>query len=200
MVARMLRSAHADEQRVTRKLSSIDEQLNRLEGLVNTLFDVSRIVAGRLEVQRQTVDLGEIAANAVEQFDDLAERTGSELVLSAARVVGRWDHLRLDQVLTNLVGNALKFAPGKPVEITVSERNGQAVLVVRDHGPGISPESQARIFERFERAAESRTFGGLGLGLWITRQIVEAHGGTITVESAPGRGTSFTVVLPKSAA
>ena len=98
--------------------------------------------------------------------------------------------------MTNLVSNAIKFGPGKPVEVTVTVEDEVGIVEVTDHGIGIKPEDQVRIFERFERAVSMRHFGGLGLGLWIVRQIVEALGGTISVESQPGDGSRFTVKLP----
>jgi PAS domain S-box-containing protein len=198
-LSRALSSGRADEPAVRGKLGKIEAQLDRLEALVNTLLDVSRVVAGRLELAPEQLDLAQLARDAVLRFEEAATGSGTELVLRARPAVGRWDRTRLEQVLTNLLQNALRFAPGKPVEISVGERDGRVVLAVRDHGPGIAPESRARIFERFERAAEARSLGGLGLGLWITRQIVEAHGGSISVESAGGAGAVFTVTLPREA-
>ncbi len=198
-LARSLRKARLGDELVGRKLSSMDAQLGRLDALVKTLLDVSRIVDGRIEMDREEFDLAKLAGEAIERFAYAAERSGTELRLRARAVVGRWDRNRLDQVLTNLIDNAIKYAPGQPVEVSVDEHDGRAQLVVRDHGIGISPESQARIFERFERAAEARSFGGLGLGLWIARQMVEAHGGSISVASSPGAGSTFTVTLPGSA-
>ena len=115
---------------------------------------------------------------------------------------GRWDRLRLEQVFGNLLSNAIKYGGGHPIEVAVS-RNGNghtAKLEVTDHGIGISAEDQARLFNRFERAVSIESFGGLGLGLYITRQIVTAHGGTIRVESQPGAGATFVVELPLEAA
>jgi PAS domain S-box-containing protein len=188
--------AVVDPARIRRKLASMEAQLERLDRLVTTLVDVSRVSSGRLHVERQWCDLAQLAADAVERFEDVAERGGSRLTLEAAPTRGRWDPLRIDQVLTNLVDNALKYARGSAVEVRVATRPGEAICSVRDFGPGIPRESQARIFQQWERAAEARVFGGLGLGLWITRQIVEAHGGTISVDSAPGEGATFTVRLP----
>jgi signal transduction histidine kinase len=111
-------------------------------------------------------------------------------------LTGVWDRTRLEQVVTNLVTNAARYGHGKPIDITVAADARSVRLVVRDHGIGIAPEDQRRIFERFERAA-SRNFGGLGLGLYIARQIVEAHGGSIHVSSELGVGSSFTVELPR---
>ncbi|MFL5303201.1 MAG: sensor histidine kinase [Anaeromyxobacteraceae bacterium] len=182
-----------------RKLARMDDQLARLDRLVGTLLDVSRITAGRLHLDRGPCDLARVAADAVEHFEDVSERSGTRFTLRASPAVGAWDRLRIEQVLTNLLDNATKYAPGSDVEVTAEARDREAVLRVRDSGPGISVESQVRIFDQYERAAEAHVFGGLGLGLWISRQIVEAHGGTISVESAPGAGSTFTVRLPREA-
>ena len=114
-------------------------------------------------------------------------------------MVGSWDRTRIDQIVTNLLGNAIKYGGGKPVEVAVERRDGSAVLVVRDQGIGIAAESHARIFEWFERAANTKPASGLGLGLWIAQRMAEAHGGRIAVDSAPGAGSTFTVTLPVAA-
>jgi signal transduction histidine kinase len=111
--------------------------------------------------------------------------------------LGRWDPARLDQVVTNLLTNAMKFGPGKPIQITVHATAGGATMIVRDQGIGIAADAQARIFERFERGVSAQHYGGLGLGLYIARQIVEAHHGHIAVESALGQGATFVVTLPR---
>jgi signal transduction histidine kinase len=114
-------------------------------------------------------------------------------------MVGRWDRLRLDQVISNLLSNAMKYGgEEKLIEIGVAEADGFVAVSIRDHGLGISPEDQDRIFERFERLISVRHFGGFGLGLWIVRQIAEAHGGRVRVESQPGAGSTFTVEVPRS--
>jgi signal transduction histidine kinase len=121
----------------------------------------------------------------------------SELRIQAPEpVVGQWDRSRLEQVVTNLVDNALKYGPGKPLELHLQVRDGLAVLTVSDQGIGIEAHNLTRIFNRFERAVSERNYGGLGLGLYISREIVEAMGGSIRVESQPSVRTSFTVELP----
>jgi signal transduction histidine kinase len=115
-------------------------------------------------------------------------------------LIGRADRLRFDQAVTNLLSNAIKFGAGKPVVVTLRDGGPGVQLTVRDHGIGIAPEHTQRIFERFERAVPSRNYGGLGLGLYITRRILEAHGGTVEVDSAPGAGAAFTINLPQHAA
>ena len=109
---------------------------------------------------------------------------------------GAWDRVRLEQVCRNLISNAIRFGAGRPIDVSVSADEDFATLQVRDHGVGIAPEQQARIFERFEQAAAQRT-GGFGIGLWVVRSVCAAMGGTVTVESEPGEGACFTVMLPR---
>ncbi|MFL5310645.1 MAG: ATP-binding protein [Myxococcales bacterium] len=169
----------------------------RLGALVDTLLDVSRIAAGKLTLDVQECDLAAVASEVVERWREEASRAGCELSIDApAPVPGRCDPLRIDQVIENLLGNAIKYAPGKPVRISVASRDGQAEIVVADEGPGIPPGAETRIFHRFERAADMRNYGGLGLGLYIARENVEAHGGTIRVENGVGTGATFRVALP----
>jgi signal transduction histidine kinase len=115
---------------------------------------------------------------------------------TVAGVVGHWDASRLDQVVTNLLTNAIKFGAGKPISIRVDQRDEKALLLVKDEGIGIDRPQQEKIFQRFERAVSPRHFGGLGLGLYVCRRFVDAHGGTITVASEPGVGSVFSVDLP----
>src|SRR5690606_4483632 len=130
----------------------------------------------------------------VARFQDEAQRAGCVLRHEVApSIVGDWDRLRLEQVLVNLIDNALKYGAGKPVLVTVARQDDRAVVTVRDHGIGIVPELQPRIFERFERAVSERNYGGLGLGLYIVRTIVRAMGGEVRVESTPGEGATFVV-------
>ncbi len=161
------------------------------------LLDVSRMRLGRLELVREEIDLSEVARDTVAHLRDEIEKSGSQLLLDLAPTPGRFDRSRLEQVVTNLLANAAKFGRSKPITLHVAPDGPRARLRVTDRGIGIPAEDQARIFERFERAVTSQHFGGLGLGLYIARQIVEAHDGEIRIESAPGTGTSFVVVLPR---
>jgi signal transduction histidine kinase/CHASE1-domain containing sensor protein len=183
------------------KSEAIRRNVDRLSRLVANLLDISRIGAGRLDVELEEVDLGEVAQEVTTRFEDEARRSGCTLRIRVAEPVrGRWDRMRLDQVVTNLVSNAIKYGPGKPVEISVEADGDLAILSVRDHGIGIPEADQRRIFHRFERAVSRRNYGGFGLGLWIVRQIVEALGGAVRVESAPGEGSTFTVQLERATA
>ena len=189
-----------DRSGLVTSLTVVLRQSRRLSDLVNQLLDVSRIHRGDLdlELKLEEVDLAEVLRDVCARFAGDLLRAGSTLSLAASSPAkGRWDRGRIEQVITNLLSNAIKFARGSPIHAAVEANESHVRLEVRDRGMGIRAADQTRIFERFERAASSRHFGGLGLGLYITRQIVRAHGGTIRVESAPAQGTSFTVDLPR---
>ncbi|MBZ4421619.1 ATP-binding sensor histidine kinase [Myxococcus sp. RHSTA-1-4] len=197
----LLRAASAGRtvstETLNRGLGRVLSRTDRLEQLTGELLDVTRIEQGRLELKRGEVELGALVRGVVERLEP--ELTAARCTVSltcAAPVVGQWDAARLAQLVTHLLHNALKFGPGKPIEVFVREEAGSARLVVRDHGIGIAPERQGHIFERFERAV-SKNYGGLGLGLYISRGIAESHGGSIQVQSVPGAGSTFTVTLPR---
>jgi len=178
-------------------LGSAERQTRRLGKLVDALLDVSRIQAGRLELQREPLDLGALAREAVALLAEDARRAGCDVSVEADEaLVGRWDRARMDQVLSNLLGNALKYGAGAPIHVSARRDGERARLIVRDHGIGIAESERERIFERFERAVSSKHYGGLGLGLYIVRRVVDAHGGEIRCESTPGAGATFTVALP----
>jgi signal transduction histidine kinase len=181
---------------VSEKLRVVSRQGSRLTHLAEALMDVARLSTGRLQLGREEFDLAELAGEVTTRFAEDLERAGCELQLRTSPVRGCWDRLRVEQVLTNLLANAIKFGPGRPIEVRVEGEGELARLVVRDQGMGISPEAQRRIFERFERAVSFRSYGGLGLGLYVSKQIAEAHGGHIHVSSEPGEGATFTVEFP----
>jgi signal transduction histidine kinase len=181
-----------------RSLVRWDKQVRRLSHLIDNLLDVSRISAGRLDLKPEAVDLVEVAREIVARLwgDVPSAESPATVLAETGPVVGLWDRLRVEQVVTNLLANAMKYGGGKPVTVTVSRNERFACFEVRDQGIGIAAEKQAKIFERFERAVSSRVYGGLGLGLYIARQIVDAHGGMLEVSSNPGRGSVFTMQLP----
>ncbi|RKH49326.1 response regulator [Corallococcus sp. AB050B] len=178
-------------------LESAGRQVQRLHALMETLLDVSQLTTGRLALELNDVDLTAVVATSVARLREEVARMGVTVTLDAGLpLVGRFDKLRIGQVVTHLLANAAKYGQGRPIAVRVAAEDGTARLTVRDEGIGISEEDRARIFERFERAVPGRNYGGLGLGLWIARQVVEAHGGRITVDSKPGLGSTFVVELP----
>lgn len=200
LLLRFLRQPTADRQHLVKLATHLCEQINRFETLVNDLLDVSRIQQGRLELRPQPMDLSELAGAVLRRFEESPERTPAHrLTLDAPEPIeGHWDPGRLDQVLTNLISNALKFSPnGGEVRVTVRRRADMAEVAVRDEGIGIPLEEQGLLFQPFARSHRARReIGGTGLGLFIARQIAEQHGGTITLESADGAGSTFTLRLP----
>lgn len=186
------------EERLRSTLQLARRQVDRLDRLVGDLLDASRIEAGQLELRLERHDARYFAREAVELFRPAAE--GHELVLKVpdAPVFVECDALRIEQVLNNLVSNAIKYSPsGTRVEIAVERSEGQAVLRVTDEGIGIAPGELARIYEPFRRMGNARDrIPGVGLGLSVARRIVEAHEGEIEVQSQPGAGTTFRVLLP----
>ncbi|MDC3952970.1 AAA family ATPase [Polyangium jinanense] len=182
------------------ELAAVTErQAKRLGQLVDVLLDVSRLQTGQFTLHFEPVDLALVVREVLVGLDgDLTRCRCPVQAQLGAPVVGQWDKLRLEQVATNLLMNAMKFGAGKPIEVVVSANDGEATLAVTDHGIGIEPGARDRIFRRFERAVPVEHYGGLGLGLYITHQIVASHRGTITVESEPGKGATFTVRLPRA--
>ncbi|CAN5922338.1 hypothetical protein BH11MYX3_BH11MYX3_03480 [soil metagenome] len=183
-------------EKVRERGGKLQAQSQRIARLVEDLLDVSRLSAGRLTLDPDEFDLADLVREIVDRMKDDFERAGSPVSVDVDEVRGRWDRARIDQVVTNLLGNAVKYGRGSPIQVSVKRDGDRASVVVSDQGIGIAAEDQPRIFQRFERAVSSRKFGGLGLGLWITSQLVEAHRGSIAVLSEPGKGSAFTVTLP----
>jgi signal transduction histidine kinase len=200
-VDQLLRARANGPPTVAKAADAIRRQVLRLTVLVNTLLDVSRVNEGRLRMDPERLDLSALVREVVSGFAAESEAAGGRIRIEVPGPVwGRWDRLRLEQVVTNLVSNALKYGEGKPVSVRVENGEGGTVaLVVADQGIGISSDEQRVIFERFERGQGARGYGGFGLGLWIAREIVMALGGTIEVESAAGHGATFRVRLPLEA-
>jgi len=180
-------------------ISTIDHQAASLEGLVTDLLESSRLEVGQVTLTRQPTDLSLIVDRTVRYMSALIQQRGQHLdiALPEGEVVADVDRRRLEQVLANLLANATKFTPrGGHIWLTLARQDGEARLTVADDGPGIAPEHQPFMFERSFTVPGRTAKTGLGLGLYIARQLVELHGGQIGVESAPGQGASFTVTLP----
>ena len=175
-------------------------EVMRLAALINTLLDAHNIKGGHIALAKSEVDLADIVRDVAERLRPRAELAGSPIMIDVRSQRGQWDRLRLDQVFTNLIINALKYGRGRPIQILGDPDAQYARVDVRDQGIGIAHQDADRIFEKFERAVSERHYGGLGLGLYVTRQIVVEMGGTIALESAPGEGTTVTVTLPIRAA
>nr|WP_153869905.1 MULTISPECIES: ATP-binding protein [Myxococcaceae] len=186
--------------RVQADLAVAQRQVRRLASLVDDLLDVSRLTQGRLTLSPEPVELGALVRDVVGGLEAEAAWSGCSVALEVEEPVeGAWDPVRLEQVASNLLTNALKYGAGRPVQVRVGRREGRALLSVRDHGIGIEEEALPRLFGKFVRAVSERHYGGLGLGLFITRQIVEAHGGSVSVQSRPHEGALFEVLLPLAA-
>ena len=183
-----------------KRLQSVSRQVARLTSLVQNLLDVSRVTSGRMTLARGSCDLSDVVRVVVARTQALVAHARSELTTRLdGPVVGSWDRDKLEAVVENLLTNALKYGEGKPIDIALECTRDVARLVVRDRGIGISEEAQQRIFGRFERAVSLSHYGGFGLGLWIAREVVDAHGGRITVVSREGDGSTFSVELPRGA-
>lgn len=174
-----------------------DKQVTRLTNLVEDLLDVSRIQTGRLNFNFETVNLSELVKDMVARFSAQFVKARCPVQLDVQdEVIGIFDHVRIEQVIDNLLSNAAKYASGSEVKIHLTSTPSTAVIRVKDRGPGIAKDYQARIFERFERASPPKNISGLGLGLFIVKEIVRGHGGSVTVESEPGQGADFIISLP----
>ncbi|MBD8682214.1 hybrid sensor histidine kinase/response regulator [Pseudomonas sp. CFBP 13719] len=174
-----------------------ERQIKSLIRLIEDMLDVSRIRTGKLSIRPAQFDLAQLVRNLVDSFAPQVAAADCTISLRADEpVLGIWDEFRIEQVVSNLLSNALRYGGKGPVEVTVYGHNGWARVEVRDHGIGISKENQLRIFQQFERVSGSNVVAGLGLGLFISEQIVAAHGGRIEVESALGDGATFRVSLP----
>jgi signal transduction histidine kinase len=174
-----------------------ERQIQSLIRLIEDMLDVSRIRTGKLSIRPQPFDLSELVRQLLENYAaQIAAAESSISLIADDPVIGVWDEFRIEQVISNLLTNALRYGARKPVTVKVFSDNGRACVEVTDQGIGITPENQKRIFQQFERVSANHAVAGLGLGLFISEQIVLAHGGQIEVESEVGKGSTFRVWLP----
>jgi signal transduction histidine kinase len=199
-VQRLRRAGNAGRspEQLDQTVERMERQVRRLNRLIGQLLDVTRIRSEQLDLEVGRVDYGRLLYEVAEGLQGELERAGCALTVEVpeAQVVGEGDWERLDQVFVNLISNALKYGAGSPVRVRLSQLQGHAWVEVEDGGIGIAPEDQERIFGRFERGVSTRHYGGLGLGLYIIRRIVETHGGEVGVRSEPGQGSTFWVRVP----
>lgn len=184
-----------DMNRMFKQLDYTLNQINRLDKLVDDMLDISRIGTGKLQLQRRDTDLSKLLHELIERFHPQFEAVDCKVETDIEDgIVGYWDSFKLEQVINNLFSNAIRYAPQSTIEVKLKTIDGKASMTVKDGGQGIQPESLGKIFDRFERASTNAS--GLGLGLYITRQIVELHKGRIWVESELGKGSCFFIELP----
>jgi PAS domain S-box-containing protein len=189
-----------DADKKSERLEGAVRQTERLSRLIDRLLDVSRIAQGKLELSPEEFDLTTLVRQVADDFRDPAANARAPLELQLPeKAEGTWDRLRIEQILVNLLSNAVKYGAGKPVTVKLEVKDALVRLTIADRGIGIAPQDVNRIFGRFQRAAPTRHYGGMGLGLYITRHIVEAHQGTISVDSCAGEGATFVVELPRFA-
>ena len=182
---------------VQAQLRGIEQRLHRLLETLDRLLDVSRLSTGRIDLQPEPLDLAAAVREVIGTFDaELAVARCTLTLSERGETTGWWDRLRVEQICRNLLSNAIRFGAGRPIDVSVIGDDDFASVEIRDHGIGIPPNQQSRIFERFERGGEQRS-GGFGIGLWIVRNVCVAMGGTVSVQSQLGAGACFTVMLPR---
>jgi signal transduction histidine kinase len=184
-------------EKLEKLMNFTDNQVTRLTSLIEDLLDVTRITSGKMRLRPEKIHIASLIRDLLQNYQQDIQRTTSRIDTDLdEKVTAVWDRFRIEQVLTNLLTNALRYGQGKAIKISSHMNQGYVTLTVHDNGIGIESEAQQRIFNRFERAVPSAHYGGLGLGLYIAKQIVVVHGGTIRVESIPGAGSTFIVQLP----
>lgn len=184
-------------ERMKKFVNQIDRQADRLANLIEDMLDVSRISLGKLSLDIQPTSLNSLIQETLESMAELIKQNGNEIICKLEpNVIANIDRFRMEQVIINLLTNAIKYGEGKPITLSLSKHGNQASISVQDQGMGIAKENQERIFARFERAVTAKNISGLGLGLYISQQIVQAHHGTIIVKSAPNEGACFIVNIP----
>lgn len=186
-----------DMPRMNKQLDYTVNQINRLNKLVDDMLDISRISTGKLKLDKSECDLSKLVTEMIDRFSPQFEAVGCKVEINIEdNIIGNLDSFKIEQVINNLFSNAIRYAPKSAITVELKKEHGVALLSVKDEGSGIHPDSLSKIFERFERASTNAS--GLGLGLYITKQIIELHRGTIHVESELGKGTCFFIQLPLS--
>jgi signal transduction histidine kinase len=181
------------------RVRRLEHQLQRVNEVLDRLLDLSRLASGRIDLRLEEVNLTDVLRDVIASFEPELAIAACEVRFEANQpVVGRWDGMRIEQICRNLLSNAIRYGASRPIDVRIDGDDFFAVLEVRDYGVGIDPQHQQKIFERFERGAVDRRGGGFGVGLWVVKNICLAFGGTVSVESEPGKGAKFVVILPRN--
>lgn len=189
--------AHFSINNLLKMLESVENQTKRLSKMINDLLSTSLITTGNLQLVPEKVDLDAVISDLLEEFSTRIQREGYEIIYTKKEpIIGQWDKIRVQQAISNLISNAIKYGSRKPIEVAIRKENNMALIIVTDHGIGIPKEQHEKIFGLFERAVSPTEYKGLGVGLYITKQIVKAHGGSIDLSSKTGKGATFTIKLP----
>lgn len=189
--------ANFSVEKLLKQLVTAEQQTQRLSRMINDLLNVSLITTGKMHLEREEVNLVVLAQNVIDEFSEKLEKAGYTLQFQAsATVVCRIDKLRIEQVITNFLSNAIKYGNGKPIEMRVAKHGQNAIVIVKDHGIGIAENQQEKIFALFDRGDINTSYKGLGVGLFIANQIIDSHGGKIQVESETNVGSTFTISFP----
>jgi two-component system, OmpR family, sensor kinase len=198
LLLRLVRGGRASTERLEVGLERVAWQIERYVARATTLLDIKRATAGKLRFEPESVHLATLLREVTVSLAPIAAHAGSEITIDASdAVTGTWDRLAVEQIVENLLTNAIKYGAGKPIEVKAQAQDERVLLTVRDRGIGISEADRARIFERFERVVGQHDgAGGFGVGLWLVRQLVDAMGGTRKVQGNLGEGTTFAVSLP----
>lgn len=193
-----VRAGRYSPEQVERRLERVQHSVRRYLKRAAVLLDVSRITSGKLQLEPEPFDLAALLREVADEFADAARRAGVPIRVDVpASLPGTWDRLAVEQVVDNLVSNALKYGARTPVEVSAARSGDHVRIQVRDHGEGIPAADRTRVFQRFERAVgQGERRSGFGVGLWVTFNLVEAMAGTVAVDDAPGGGARFTVTLP----
>jgi signal transduction histidine kinase len=185
-------------EQLQRMVARDDRQIQSIIRLIDDMLDVSRIRSGKLSLRPGWVELSGLLRRVVHDLTPQANTAGTNISLEAGTPVsGWWDEFRIEQIVVNLLTNAMRYGCQQPVSVSLTVEQDWARIDVRDCGPGIAPENQAKIFEPYERGVGSDAPAGLGLGLYISRQLAEVHEGSLTLESKPGEGSTFSLTLPR---
>ena len=189
--------ANFSGEKLVNSLTIAQEQTRRLQKLIKDLLNFSLISRGKLDLELKTGDLTKIVKSTLDRFEDHLKLAGCTLNFKTnGEITGSWDQIRLEQAISNLLTNAIKYGEGAPIEVEVKKVNSSAKVSVSDSGIGIDKGKQKMIFERFKRGVDNGQYQGLGVGLFIVKQIAEAHGGTVSLKSKLGDGSKFTIELP----